>query len=129
MPQPFWNTLRHRHRAGCIGKTADLIRDRANLQGEIDRAALDRLPGSQREASWVVCRAATVPPSRQETVPMARSPALTLLDVIQAVRAAAANEQETLAVMVHLLTSGQVRLSDEAIKAFRDLFAPTPAAA
>jgi hypothetical protein len=112
-----------------MGKTADLIRDRANLQGEIDCAALDRLPGRQREASWVVCRSATVPPRRQETVPMARSPELTLLDVIQAVHAAAANEQETLAVMVHLLTSGQVRLSDEAIKAFRDLFAPTPAAA
>jgi len=60
---------------------------------------------------------------------MASSDAVTLLDVMQAVRAAAANEQETLAVMVHLLTSGQVRLSDEAIKAFRDLFAPTPAAA
>jgi hypothetical protein len=60
---------------------------------------------------------------------MARSDDVTLLDVMQAVRAAAANEQETLAVMVHLLTSGQVRLSDEAIKAFRDLFAPTPAAA
>jgi DNA-binding transcriptional regulator YiaG len=60
---------------------------------------------------------------------MARSPALTLLDVIQAVSEVAANEQETLATMVHLLTSGQVRLSDEAIKAFRDLFALTPAAA
>jgi hypothetical protein len=60
---------------------------------------------------------------------MARSDAVTLLDVMQAVRAAAANEQETLAAMVHLLTSGQVRLSDGAIKAFRDLFAPTPAAA
>jgi hypothetical protein len=51
----------------------------------------------------------------QETVPMARSPALTLLDVIQAVSEVAANEQETLATIVHLLTSGQVRLSDEAI--------------
>jgi hypothetical protein len=60
---------------------------------------------------------------------MARSDDVILLDVMQAVRAAAANEQETLAVMVHLLTSGQVRLSDEAIRAFRDLFAPTPAAA
>jgi predicted nucleotidyltransferase len=60
---------------------------------------------------------------------MARSDDVTLLDVMQAVRAAAANEQETLATMVHLLTSGQVRLSDEAIRAFRDLFAPTPAAA
>jgi hypothetical protein len=65
-----------------MGKTADLIRNRANLQGEIDRAALDRLPGRQRAASWVVCRSATVPPRRQETVPMARSPALTRLDVI-----------------------------------------------
>jgi hypothetical protein len=103
-----------------MGKTADLIRD---------RAALDRLPGSQREASWVVCRSATVPPRRQETVPMARSDAVTLLDVMQAVRAAASNEQETLATVVHLISSGQVRLSDEAIRAFRDLFAPTPAAA
>jgi hypothetical protein len=60
---------------------------------------------------------------------MARSDDVTLLDVMQAVRAAAANEQETLATMVHLLTSGQVRLSDEAIRAFRDLCAPTPAAA
>jgi hypothetical protein len=60
---------------------------------------------------------------------MASSDAVTLFDVMQAVREEAANEQETLAVMVHLLTSGQVRLSDEALKAFRDLFAPTPAAA
>jgi hypothetical protein len=65
----------------------------------------------------------------QETVPMASSDDVTLLDVIQAVREEAANEQETLAAMVHLLTSGQVRLSDEAIRAFRDLFAPTPAVA
>jgi TorA maturation chaperone TorD len=65
----------------------------------------------------------------QETVQMARSDAVTLFDVMQAVREAAANEQETLASMVHLLTSGQVRLSDEAIRAFRDLFAPTPVAA
>ena len=60
---------------------------------------------------------------------MAKSPALTLLDVIQAVSEVAANEQETLATVVHLLTSGQVRLSAEAIKAFRELCAPTTAAA
>lgn len=60
---------------------------------------------------------------------MASSDAVTLLDVMQAVREEAANEQETLATMIHLLTSGQVRLSDEALRAFRDLFAPTPAAA
>ena len=60
---------------------------------------------------------------------MARSDDVTLLDVMQAVREVAASEQETLATAVHLLTSGQVRLSDEAIRAFRDLCAPTPAAA
>ena len=43
---------------------------------------------------------------------MARSEALTLLDVILAVHEEAANEQETLATVVHLITSGQVRLSD-----------------
>jgi hypothetical protein len=65
----------------------------------------------------------------QETVAMARSDAVTLLDVMQAVREEAANEQETLATVVHLISSGQVRLSDEAIRACMDLFAPTPAAA
>jgi hypothetical protein len=45
---------------------------------------------------------------------MASADAVTLLDVMQAVREEAANEQETLAAMVHLLTSGQIRLSDEA---------------
>jgi hypothetical protein len=60
---------------------------------------------------------------------MARSDVLTLLDVMQAVREAAANEQETLATVVHLLTSGQVRLSDDAIKAIRALSAPTHMAA
>jgi hypothetical protein len=112
-----------------MGKTADLLRDRANLQGEIDRAALDRLPGRQWDASWVVCRSATVPPRRQETVPMARSSALTRLDVIQAVSEVAANEQETLAAMVHLLTSGQVRLSDEAISGIKALLVTTTVAA
>lgn len=60
---------------------------------------------------------------------MARSDALTLLDVIQAVHEEAANEQEMLATVVHLITSGQVRLSDDAIKAIRELSAPTNAAA
>ena len=49
----------------------------------------------------------------------AQTQALRLCDVLQAVREAAANEQETLATVVHLLTSGQVRLSDDAIKAIR----------
>ena len=60
---------------------------------------------------------------------MARSPEVTLLDVIQAVREVAATEQEALATVVHLLTSGQVRLSAAAIKALRELSAPTNMAA
>jgi hypothetical protein len=50
------------------------------------------------------------------------------LDVMQAVREAA-NEQETLATVVHLLSSGQVRLSDGAIKAIQELSAITDVAA
>jgi hypothetical protein len=60
---------------------------------------------------------------------MARSPALTRLDVIQAVSEVAANEQEILATIIHLLTSGQVRLSDEAISGMKALFVTTHAAA
>jgi hypothetical protein len=99
------------------------------IRDALDRAALDQLPGRQRAASWVVCRVATVSPRRQETVPMARSDALTLLDVMQAVREAAANEQETLATVVHLIASGQVRLSDDAMKAIQELSAITDVAA
>jgi len=65
----------------------------------------------------------------QETVPMARSDAVTLLDVMQAVREEAANEQETLATVVHLLSSGQVRLSAHAMKAIQELSAITDVAA
>ena len=65
----------------------------------------------------------------QETVAMARSPEVTLLDIMQAVREVAANEQETLATVVHLLTSGQVRLSDEAIRGMKALGVTTTAAA
>jgi hypothetical protein len=60
---------------------------------------------------------------------MVKSRDVTLLDVFQAVREVAANEQETLATTVHLLTSGQVRLSDEAIRAMKDLLATANAAA
>jgi len=60
---------------------------------------------------------------------MARAPALTLLDIIQAVSEVAANEQEILATIVHLLTSGQVRLRDEAIRGMKALFVTTNAAA
>jgi hypothetical protein len=78
---------------------------------------------------WVSCSTTPEDPFAQETVPMARSPALTLLDVIQAVSEVATNEQETLATMVHLLTSGQVRLSDEAISGIKALFVTTNVAA
>ena len=55
--------------------------------------------------------------------------ALRLCEVMQAVREAAANEQETLATIVHLLSSGQVRLSAHAIQAIRELLVTTTAAA
>jgi hypothetical protein len=60
---------------------------------------------------------------------MARSPELTLLDVIQAVHEEAANKQETLATIVHLLSSSQVRLSAHAMQAIRELLVTTTAAA
>jgi hypothetical protein len=69
----------------------------------------------------VLCSSITLNPWRQEVIPMVRACDVTLLDVFQAVREVAANEQETLATMAHLLTSGQVRLSDDAIRAMRDL--------
>jgi hypothetical protein len=70
-----------------------------------------------------------VDPLEQETGPMARSDDVTLVDVMQAVREEAANEQETLATVIHLLTSGQVRLSADAIKAMQTLLATTNMAA
>jgi hypothetical protein len=60
---------------------------------------------------------------------MVKSRNLTLLDVVQAVSEVAANDQETLATVVHLITSGQVRLCDDAIRGMRDLSARADAAA
>ena len=60
---------------------------------------------------------------------MIRCRNVTLLDVFQAVREVAADEQETLATMVHLLTTGQVQLSVDAIRAMRDLLTMTNTAA
>lgn len=60
---------------------------------------------------------------------MASSDQVTLLDVLQAVREVTATERETQATMVHLLTSGQVRLSDEAIRMMKDLVTTMNAAA
>jgi hypothetical protein len=77
----------------------------------------------------MTCNATTVDLLEQETVLMARSEDLTLFDVIQAVREETANEQETLATVCHLLTSGQLRLSNDAIKAMQALLATTNVAA
>jgi hypothetical protein len=52
-----------------------------------------------------------------------------LCDVMQAVSDVAANEDETLATIVHLLSSGQVRLSAHAMQAMRELLVTTTAAA
>jgi hypothetical protein len=62
---------------------------------------------------------------------MTRSPTRTvrLCDVMQAVSDVAANEDETLAALVHLLRSGQVRLSAQAMRAIRELLVTTTAAA
>jgi hypothetical protein len=65
----------------------------------------------------------------EEPVLMATSHVLTLCEVIQAVSEVAAHEQETLATVVHLISSGQVRLSADAIKALRELSVTTNAAA
>jgi hypothetical protein len=54
---------------------------------------------------------------------------LRLCDVIQAVSEVAANEDETLAAIVHLLSNGQVRLSTQAMTAIRELLVTTTAAA
>ena len=60
---------------------------------------------------------------------MARTRALTLLDVIQAVSDVTQNDQEIIATVAHLISSGQVRLGDEAIEAINHLAARLDAAA
>ena len=54
---------------------------------------------------------------------------LRLCDVMQAVSEVATNEDETLAAIVHLLSSGQVRLSAQAMTAIRELLVTTNVAA
>jgi hypothetical protein len=65
----------------------------------------------------------------QETVPMARTRALTLLDVIQAVSDVTQDDQEIIATVAHLISSRRVRLCDEAIDAIRQFVASLDAAA
>jgi hypothetical protein len=60
---------------------------------------------------------------------MRRSHEVTLLDVIQAVNAVAVNAEETMATVVHLISSGQVRLCAEALTAMIDVWATADAAA
>ena len=60
---------------------------------------------------------------------MDKSHEVTLLDVIRAVNAVAVNDEETIATVVHLISSGQVRLSAEALTAMRDVWATADAAA
>jgi hypothetical protein len=60
---------------------------------------------------------------------MATSQGLTLLDVIQAVSEVAENDLEIIVTVVHLISSGQVRLHHEAIGAMRHLVATVDAAA
>jgi len=60
---------------------------------------------------------------------MATSHGVTLLDVIQAVSEVAENDMEIIATVVHLISSGQVRLHHDAIGAMRQLVATAHAAA
>jgi hypothetical protein len=60
---------------------------------------------------------------------MARSNDLTLLDVIQAVSEVAESDQEVLATMVHLISSGQVKLSANTVWAMRHFMAAVDTAA
>jgi hypothetical protein len=60
---------------------------------------------------------------------MPRSHDLTLLDVIQAVSAVAVNDEESIATVVHLIRSGQVRLCDDVLTAMMDVLASVDAAA
>ena len=60
---------------------------------------------------------------------MARSHALTLLDIIQAVSDMAENDQAIIATVVHLISGGQVRLGDEAIEAIMHFVATMDEAA
>ena len=68
-------------------------------------------------------------PCAEETVHRPRSHDLTRLDVIQAVRAVAVNNEDTMATVVHRLSSGQVRRCNEAITALMNALASADAAA
>jgi hypothetical protein len=60
---------------------------------------------------------------------MPRSHEVTRLDVIEAVRAVAVNDEATHAAIMHLSSGGQARLCDDAITAMMDVLASVDAAA
>jgi hypothetical protein len=60
---------------------------------------------------------------------MARTHELTLLDVIQAVSEVTQSDQEIIATVAHLISSGQVRLRNDTIDAIRQFVATMDAAA
>ena len=68
-------------------------------------------------------------PCAEETIRMPSSHEVTLLDVIRAVSAVAVTDEETIATAVHLIRSGQVRLSADAIAAMTGVWATADAAA
>jgi hypothetical protein len=81
------------------------------------------------QRSSVPCSRATLNELGQENFPMTRFRYPTLLDLIQAVQEVAANEQETVATVVDLINSGQVRLCGDFAGATIDLSATVDAAA
>jgi hypothetical protein len=54
---------------------------------------------------------------------------VTRLDVIEAMRAVAVNDEETHASIIHLISRGQARRSDDALTAMLDVLASVDAAA
>jgi hypothetical protein len=60
---------------------------------------------------------------------MHSSDEVTLLDVIRAVSSEAVNDEETIATVAHLIRSGQVRLSVEAVTAMTEVSATADAVA
>jgi hypothetical protein len=60
---------------------------------------------------------------------MPSSHEVTPLDVIEAVRAVAVNDEKTHATIMHLISSGRARLCDDAITAMMDVLASVDAAA
>jgi hypothetical protein len=68
-------------------------------------------------------------PCAEETVYTPRSHEVTRLDVIEAVRAGAVNDEATHATIIHLISSGQARLCYAANTAIMAVLAEVEAAA